>query len=115
MSALPLGDPARLQELHGRMVESLLDGGGLHAIADLAARAAGGRVVVDLSRDGLAASSGTGEGAPLRVPIVSGGEAVGVVTLFAAAPPGAPAADALHAAAMATLTYVALLRDEEPR
>jgi hypothetical protein len=114
MSALPLGDPARLQELHGRMVESLLDGGGLHAIAELAARAAGGRVVVDLARDGLAASSGTGDGAPLRVPIVTGGEVVGTVTLFAPAP-GAAAADALHAAAMATLTYIALLRDEAPR
>jgi hypothetical protein len=57
---------------------------------------------------------GTDDSTPLRVPIVTGGEAVGVVTLFAPAP-GAAAADALHAAAMATLTYVSLLRDEEPR
>ena len=121
MSAAALNDATRLQELHGRMVEALLDGGGLHAVADLAARAAGGRVVVDLAREGLAASSGTGDGAPLRVPIVTGGEAVGTVTLQTdtAAPGGATAsaaaADALHAAAMATLTYVALVRDEPPR
>jgi PucR C-terminal helix-turn-helix domain len=119
VSALPvLSDPARLQELHGRMVESLLDGGGLHALAGLAAKAAGGRVVVDLARDGLAASSGgatASEGPLLRVPIVTGDEVVGTVTLHAEGVPGEGAADALHAAAMATLTYVALLRDEEPR
>jgi hypothetical protein len=113
MSAVPvLSDAARLQELHGRMVEALLDGGGLHAIAELTARAAGGRVVVDLARDGLAATGGAGEGAPIRVPIVTGGDVVGTVTLFGE--PTEDAADALHAAAMATLTYVALLRDEEP-
>jgi PucR C-terminal helix-turn-helix domain len=114
VSAAPhRSDPARLQELHGRMVECLLDGGGLHAIAALAARAAGGRIVVDLARDGLAASSGAGDGAPLRVPIVTGGDVVGTVTLHGEPTPAA--AEALHAAAMATLTYVALLRDEEPR
>lgn len=116
MSAVPrLGDPARLQELHGRMVEALLDGGGLHAIAGLAARAAGGRVVVDLARDGLAATGGAGDGTPVRVPIVTGGDVVGTVTLHGDPTVGEAAADALHAAAMATLTYVALLRDEEPR
>ncbi|WP_445151979.1 helix-turn-helix domain-containing protein [Baekduia sp. Peel2402] len=114
MSALPrLDDPARLQELHGRMVEALLDGGGLHAIAELAARVANGRVVVDLARDGLAATGGAGDGTPVRVPIVTGGEVVGTVSFHGE--PSASAADALHAAAMATLTYVALLRDEEPR
>src|SRR3954468_5600096 len=114
MSALPrLDDPARLQELHGRMVEALLDGGGLHAIAELAARVAGGRVVVDLARDGLAATGGGGDGPPVRVPIVTGGEVVGTVSFHGE--PSSGAADALHAAAMATLTYVALLRDEEPR
>ena len=95
------------------MVEALLDGGGLHAIAELAARVAGGRVVVDLARDGLAATGGAGDGTPVRVPIVTGGEVVGTVSFHG--DPSARAADALHAAAMATLTYVALLRDEEPR
>ncbi|HET6506582.1 MAG TPA: helix-turn-helix domain-containing protein [Baekduia sp.] len=114
MSAVPrLHDPSRLQELHGRMVQALLDGGGLHAVAELAARAAGGRVVVDLARDGLAATGGAGDGAPMKVPIVTGGDVVGTVTRHGE--PGAGAADALHAAAMATLTYVALLRDDEPR
>jgi PucR C-terminal helix-turn-helix domain len=113
MSAIPHHDPSRLQELHGRMVQALLDGGGLHAVAGLAARAAGGRVVVDLSRDGLAATGGSGEGAPVRVPIVTGGDFVGTVTLFG--DPRGEAADALHAAAMATLTYLALMRDDEPR
>jgi hypothetical protein len=114
MSALPhLGDPARLQELHGRMVEALLAGGGLHAIAELTARAAGGRVVVDLVRDGIAATGGSGDGAPLRVPIITGGDVVGTVTRHGGdATPAA--ADALHAAAMATLTYVALLREDDP-
>jgi hypothetical protein len=114
MSALPnLGDPARLQELHGRMVEALLAGGGLHAIAELTARAAGGRVVVDLVRDGIAATGGTGDGAPLRVPIITGGDVVGTVTRHGGEATPA-AADALHAAAMATLTYVALLREDDP-
>lgn len=116
MSALPhLGDPSRLQELHGRMVEALLDGGGLHAVAELAARAAGGRVVVDLARDGLAATGGAGDGAPMKVPIVTGGDVIGTVARHGEPAVGAVAADALHAAAMATLTYVALLRDDEPR
>jgi hypothetical protein len=111
------GDPARLQALHGRMVEALLDGGGLHAIARLAAQAAGGRVVVDLPREGLAASTpGAGDGVALRVPITTGGEVVGTVALHreGGAPPAA-ATEALHAAAMATLTYLALLREDEPR
>jgi hypothetical protein len=108
-------DPARLQALHGQMVEALLDGGGLHGIAQLAARAAGGRVVVDLPRDGLAASTPGAGDATLRVPITTGGEAVGTVTLHHDGPPPAQASDALHAAAMATLTYVALLREDEPR
>jgi hypothetical protein len=116
VSALPrLEDRSRLQELHGRMVEALLARGGLHAVAELAARAAGGRVVVDLARDGLAATGGAGDGAPLRVPIVTGGDVVGTVTRHGGRGAGPDAADALHAAAMATLTYVALLRDDEPR
>jgi len=113
---LPRG-PARLQALHGRLVEALLEGGGLHALARLTAQAAGGRVVIDLPRDGLAASTpGGGDAVVLRVPISAGGEVVGTVTLHGdgASPPEA-AADALHAAAMATLTYVALLREEQPR
>jgi hypothetical protein len=116
MSAVPrLEDRSRLQELHGRMVEALLDGGGLHAVAELAARAAGGRVVVDLSRDGLAATGGAGDGAPMKVPIVTGGDVVGTVTRHGGPGAGPSTVDALHAAAMATLTYVALLRDDEPR
>jgi hypothetical protein len=120
MSALEhtlTSDPARLQALHGRMVEALLDGGGLHAIARLAAEAAGGRVVVDLPRDGLASSTPSGgDGVALRVPITTGGDVVGSVVLHrdGGAPPAA-AADALHAAAMATLTYRALLVDDKPR
>jgi hypothetical protein len=108
--------PARLQVLYGLMVQALLDGGGLHAIARLATDVAGGRVVVDLPHEGLASSTpGGGDGVALRVPITTGGEVVGTVALHrgAGAVPAA-AADALHAAAMATLTYRALLRDDEP-
>jgi hypothetical protein len=116
MSALPrLEDRARLQELHGRMVEALLAGGGLHAVAELAARAAGGRIVVDLAHAGLAATGGVGDGAPMKVPIVTGGDVVGTVTRHGGRGAGPDTADALHAAAMATLTYVALLREDEPR
>jgi hypothetical protein len=129
--ALPR-DPARLQALHGRMVEALLDGGGLHAVARLAARAAGGRVVIDLPHDGLAAATPGDPAEPvaLRVPITTGDDLIGSVALHRR-PGASPApatgedapgsergdatADALHAAAMATLTYVALLREERPR
>jgi hypothetical protein len=110
-------DPVRLQALHGEMVEALMAGGGLHAIADRAAQAAGGRVVVDLPREGLAASTPGGGGAvALRVPVASGTEQIGSVTLYSdTTPTPPPAADALHAAAMAALTYVALLRGDDPR
>jgi len=122
MSALEHDTPARLQALHGRMVEALLAGDGLHAVARLAARTAGGRVVIDLPHDGLAAATPGDPADPvaLRVPITTGGDAIGGVALHRAAdatdaPPDGAAADALHAAAMATLTYVALLREQQPR
>ena len=109
-------DPVRLQALHGRMVEALLEGGGLHAVAQLASGAAGGRVVVDLSRDGLAASTpGGGDAIAMRVPITAGTERIGSVTLHADGVPAPAAGDALHAAAMAALTYGALLREDDPR
>jgi hypothetical protein len=112
----PLSVPGRLQALHGRMVASLLDGGALPAIAQHAAEVAGGRVVIDLPHDGLAASTpGDGEAIALRVPITTGGEAVGTVALHLDGPAPEAAPDALHAAAMATLTYVALLREDDHR
>jgi hypothetical protein len=111
-------DPVRLQALHGEMVQALMAGGGLHAIADRAAQAAGGRVVVDLPREGLAASTpGGGDAVTLCVPVTSGSDRIGAVALYGdtTAPIPAEAADALHAAAMAALTYVALLRGDDPR
>jgi PucR family transcriptional regulator, purine catabolism regulatory protein len=109
-------DPTRVHALHGRMVEAMLEGGGLRAIARLAAQGAGGRVVIDLAHDVLAASTpGDGDAVALSVPILAGPATIGTVSLHVDGPPSAGAADALHATVMAALTYVALRHGDDPR
>jgi sugar diacid utilization regulator len=131
----------RLRGLHLRMVDAVLAGDGLERVAELAADAVGGSVVIVVPRLGKAVIAPVASpaverlpelrryvadlvqdrpahaprGIAVEIPIASGDEAVGAVLLLegATAAPG-EAAEYLHLAAVASLTEVAVeeARDE---
>jgi PucR family transcriptional regulator, purine catabolism regulatory protein len=121
----------RLRAVHLQMLDAVLTGDGLSAVADLAAEAAGGPVVVVVPRLGVAVASpggeaalsavrryvgehGRGRVAPVpqevvaEVPIASGDERIGGVVLLAPGRPEPEAVEFLHLAAVAALTEVAV-------
>jgi sugar diacid utilization regulator len=121
----------RLRAVHLQMLDAVLTGDGLGAVADLAAEAAGGPVVVVVPRLGVAVASAGGESAlgavrryvgehgrgrvaPVpgevvaEVPITSGDERIGGVVLLAPGRPEPEAVEFLHLAAVAALTEVAV-------
>jgi PucR C-terminal helix-turn-helix domain/GGDEF-like domain len=121
----------RLRAVHLQMLDAVLTGDGLGAVADLAADAAGGPVAVVVPRLGVAVASAGGEGAltavrryvgeqgrgrvaPVppdvvaEVPIASGDERIGGVVLLAPGRPEPEAVEFLHLAAVAALTEVAV-------
>src|ERR687895_2010022 len=122
---------ARLRAVHLQMLDAVLTGDGLAAVADLAADAAGGPVAIVVPRLGVAVASAGGEGAltavrryvgehgrgrvaPVptdvvaEVPIASGDERIGGVVLLAPGRPEPEAVEFLHLAAVAALTEVAV-------
>jgi sugar diacid utilization regulator len=125
---------ARLRAVHLQMLDAVLTGDGLQAVANLAADAAGGPVAVVVPRLGVAVASEGAEGAlpavrryigthahPPRgrvapvpaevvaeVPIASGDERIGGVVLLAPGRPEPEAVEFLHLAAVAALTEVAV-------
>ncbi|UJA19528.1 helix-turn-helix domain-containing protein [Thermoleophilia bacterium SCSIO 60948] len=128
-----------MRDLHSRMLSALLAGGGLEAVAELAAEEAGGPVCIAIPRRGLAAGSGRGAdvvaatersgallrgvspdslpGASAEIPIEAAGTPIGHVTLLAREPGEGPAIDPdpiLRTAALAALAEVAVAdaRDE---
>ena len=121
----------RLRAVHLQMLDAVLTGDGLAAVADLAAAAAGGPVAVVVPRLGVAVASAGGEAtlphvrryvgeqgrgrvAPVpaevvaEVPIASGDERIGGVVLLAPGRPEPEAVEFLHLAAVAALTEVAV-------
>ena len=121
----------RLRAVHLQMLDAVLTGDGLSAVADLAAEAAGGPVAVVVPRLGVAVVSDGGDGAlqavrryigeqgrgrvaPVpaevvaEVPIASGDERIGGVVLLAPGRPEPEAVEFLHLAAVAALTEVAV-------
>ena len=121
----------RVRAVHLRMVDAVLTGDGLAAVADLAAGAAGGPVAIVVPRLGVAVASSGGEpvlGAVRRyvgeqgrgrvapvpgeivaeVPIASGDERIGGVVLLQPGRPEPEAVEFLHLAAVAALTEVAV-------
>jgi sugar diacid utilization regulator len=121
----------RLRAVHLQMLDAVLTGDGLAAVADLAADAAGGPVAVVVPRLGVAVASeggepalgavrryvgehGRGRVAPVppevvaEVPIASGDERIGGVVLLAPGRPEPEAVEFLHLAAVAALTEVAV-------
>ena len=121
----------RLRAVHLQMLDAVLTGDGLAAVADLAADAAGGPVAVVVPRLGVAVASAGGEGAlgavrryvgeqsrgrvaPVpagvvaEVPIASGDERIGGVVLLTPGRPEPEAVEFLHLAAVAALTEVAV-------
>ena len=121
----------RLRAVHLQMLDAVLTGDGLAAVADLAADAAGGPVVVVVPRLGVAVASpggetalaavrryigeqGRGRVAPVppevvaEVPIASGDERIGGVVLLDPGRPEPEAVEFLHLAAVAALTEVAV-------
>jgi hypothetical protein len=121
----------RLRAVHLQMLDAVLTGDGLAAVADLAAEAAGGPVAVIVPRLGVAVASAGGEGtlADVRryvgeqsrgrlppvppevvaeVPIASGDERIGGVVLLTPGRPEPDAVEFLHLAAVAALTEVAV-------
>ncbi len=116
----------RLRAVHLQMLDAVLTGDGLAAVADLAADAAGGPVAVVVPRLGVAVASAGGEpalGAVRRyiveqrsvppevvaeVPIASGDERIGGVVLLDPGRPDPEAVEFLHLAAVAALTEVAV-------
>jgi sugar diacid utilization regulator len=120
----------RLRATHMQMVDAVLSGDGLERVAELAAGAAGGAVVIVVPRLGVAAASHPvvdaaavrryvgerlqGRTTPVpeevaaEVPIASGDERLGAVVLMAGAEPVADALEFLHLAAVASLTEVAV-------
>jgi PucR family transcriptional regulator, purine catabolism regulatory protein len=121
----------RLRAVHLQMLDAVLTGDGLAAVADLAAEAAGGPVAVVVPRLGVAVASAGGEGAlagvrryvgeqgrgrvaPVpaevvaEVPIASGDERIGGVMLLQPGRPEPEAVEFLHLAAVAALTEVAV-------
>jgi sugar diacid utilization regulator len=116
----------RLRAVHLQMLDAVLTGDGLAAVADLAADAAGGPVVVVVPRLGVAVASPGGDAAlaavrryvaeqrsvppevVAEVPIASGDERIGGVVLLAPGRPEPEAVEFLHLAAVAALTEVAV-------
>jgi sugar diacid utilization regulator len=121
----------RLRAVHLQMLDAVLTGDGLDAVADLAAEAAGGPVAVVVPRLGVAVASPGGERAlaavrryvgeqsrgrvaPVpaevvaEVPIASGDERLGGVVLLTPGRPEPEAVEFLHLAAVAALTEVAV-------
>jgi sugar diacid utilization regulator len=124
----------RLRAVHLQMLDAVLTGDGLAAVATLAADAAGGPVAVVVPRLGVAVVSSGGESAlpavrryvgtnshPPRgrvapvpaeivaeVPIASGDERIGGVVLLQPGRPEPEAVEFLHLAAVAALTEVAV-------
>ena len=121
----------RLRAVHLQMLDAVLTGDGLAAVADLAAEAAGGPVAVVVPRLGVAVrlrrrrpalqavrryigEQGRGRVAPVpaevvaEVPIASGDERIGGVVLLAPGRPEPEAVEFLHLAAVAALTEVAV-------
>ncbi len=124
----------RLRGLHLQMVDAVLGGDGLGRVAELAADAAGGVVVIVVPRLGAAVvapaaapdaarlpqlrryvADRVGErpvqapsGLQAEVPIASGDEMVGAVLLLGAGAPIGDASEYLHLAAVASLTEVAV-------
>jgi hypothetical protein len=126
--------PAELRSLHLAMLDAVLVGSGLGAVASLAARECGGPVALIVPRLELVAGSpelGAAELGRLRayalarcsgrvapvppgvvaeVPIASGSELLGVVLLLRASPPPSDAVERLRLASVAALTEIALAR-----
>jgi len=121
----------RLRAVHLQMLDAVLTGDGLAAVADLAAGAAGGPGAIVVPRLGVAVASAGGEpvlGAVRRyvgeqgrgrvapvpgeivaeVPIASGDERIGGVVLLQPGRPEPEAVEFLHLAAVAALTEVAV-------
>jgi DNA-binding PucR family transcriptional regulator len=116
----------RLRAVHLQMLDAVLTGDGLGAVAELAAEAAGGPVAVVVPRLGVAVVSGGGEAAlpairryvteqrsvppevVAEVPIASGDERIGGVVLLHPGRPDPEAVEFLHLAAVAALTEVAV-------
>src|SRR3954447_6583898 len=121
----------RLRAVHLQMLDAVLTGDGLAAVADLAAGAAGGPVAIIVSRLGVAVASAGGDGAlgmvrryvgdqargrvaPVpgdivaEVPIASGDERIGGVVLLQPGRPEPESVEFLHLAAVAALTEVAV-------
>ena len=121
----------RLRAVHLQMLDAVLTGDGLAAVADLAAGAAGGPVAIVVPRLGVAVASsggqpvlgavrryvgeqGRGRVAPVpgeivaEVPIASGDERIGGVVLLQPGRPEPEAVEFLHLAAVAALTEVAV-------
>src|SRR4051812_49940873 len=121
----------RLRAVHLQMLDAVLTGDGLAAVADLAAGAAGGPVTIVVPRLGVAVASSGGEAvlgavrryvgeqgrgrvAPVpgeivaEVPIASGDERIGGVVLIQPGRPEPEAVEFLHLAAVAALTEVAV-------
>jgi hypothetical protein len=121
----------RLRAVHLQMLDAVLTGDGLAAVADLAAEAAGGPVAIVVPRLGVAVASDGGEPAlgsvrryvggqsqgrvaPVpaeivaEVPIASGDERIGGVVLLDPGRPEPEAVEFLHLAAVAALTEVAV-------
>jgi sugar diacid utilization regulator len=121
----------RLRAVHLQMLDAVLTGDGLAAVADLAAGAAGGPVAIVVPRLGVAevtaggeaalqavrryvGEQGRGRVAPVpaeivaEVPIASGDERIGGVLLLQPGRPAPEAVEFLHLAAVAALTEVAV-------
>jgi hypothetical protein len=121
----------RLRAVHLQMLDAVLTGDGLGAVAGLAADAAGGPVAIVVPRLGVAVASAGGENmlgavrryvgeqgrgrvAPVpgevvaEVPIASGDERLGGVVLLQPGRPEPEAVEFLHLAAVAALTEVAV-------
>jgi hypothetical protein len=126
--------PAELRTLHLAMLDAVLVGSGLGAVASLAAEECGGPVALVVPRLEVAAGSSGfpsdqlarlrgyavarcgGRVAPVpsgvvaEVPIASGEELLGVVLLLGNTPPSADAVERLRLVAVAALTEIALAR-----
>jgi hypothetical protein len=126
--------PAELRTLHLAMLDAVLVGSGLGAVASLAAQECGGPVALIVPKlEVVAGSSGLspaslgrlrgyavarcgGRVAPVpagvvaEVPIASGEELLGVVLLLGDAPPSADAVERLRLVSVAALTDIALAR-----
>jgi hypothetical protein len=122
-------DVSRWQDLHAAMLDLVLGGGDLEQVAELAAAGAGGTVAVVVPPAGIAVASPPrglaalrryaslrldGDPAPvpdgleLEVPVVAGGEALGMVALLDSPAPARAATEVLHAAAAATVVALAV-------